>query len=79
MNAQNKSGEKTTPPSDVSSGYTFDYNKQWLDMISNQTVNIFIPTLLNNDKNNLIQIVFNSINYLVQSYFKSKKDLISFS
>ena len=58
---------------------TFDYNKQWLDMISNQTVNIFIPTLLNNDKNNLIQIVFNSINYLVQSYSKSKKDLISFS
>lgn len=59
--------------------YDFDYNKQWLDILSNQIVNIFISTLLNNDKNDLIQIVFNTINYLVQSYFKSKRDLISFS
>lgn len=59
--------------------YDFDYSKQWLDMLSNQTVNIFISTLLNNDKNDLIQIIFNTINYLVQSYFKSKRDLISFS
>lgn len=59
--------------------YDFDYSKQWLDMISNQTVNIFISSLLNNSKNDLIQIVFNTINYLVQSHFKSKKQLVFFS
>lgn len=59
--------------------YDFDYNKQWLDMLSNQIVNIFISSLLNNDRNSLIQIVFNMINYLVESHFKSKKQLVSFS
>lgn len=59
--------------------YDFDYSKQWLDMISNQIVNIFISSLLNNDRNSLIQIVFNMINYLVESHFKSKKQLVSFS
>ena len=59
--------------------YDFDYSKQWLDMLSNQIVNIFISTLLNNDRNSLIQIVFNMINYLVESHFKSKKQLVSFS
>ncbi|MBP6713731.1 MAG: hypothetical protein KA157_07335 [Aliarcobacter sp.] len=57
----------------------FDYRKQWLELISNQTVNIFISTLLHNNKNDIAQMVFYVLNYLAQSYFKSKQELVTFS
>jgi hypothetical protein len=63
----------------LTNGYDTNYNIQWLDLISNQTVDIFIFTLLNNNNDNMIQIVFNTINYLVQCYFKTKQELITFS
>jgi hypothetical protein len=57
----------------------FDYRKQWFELLSNQTVNIFISTLLHNDQKDNARIVFYVVNYLVQSYFKSKQELITFS
>ncbi|WP_415397826.1 hypothetical protein [Sulfurimonas sp. CS5] len=57
----------------------FNYRKQWLELISNQTVNIFISTLLHNYKKDIAQIVFYVVNYLVQSYFKLKHELVTLS
>ncbi|MBE0514070.1 hypothetical protein [Sulfurimonas sp.] len=57
----------------------FDYRKQWLELISNQTVNIFISTLMHSNKNDIAQIVFYVLNYLAQSYFKSKQELVTLS
>jgi hypothetical protein len=57
MNAQNKSGEKTTPPSDVSSGYTFDYNKT-IDLIIEREIT---PQKSNED----VQIILNQKDFPV--------------
>ena len=60
--------------------YKFDYRKQWIELISNQTVNIFILTLMRNDDEKYIsEIIFYAVNYLAYNYFKSKQELITFS
>lgn len=67
------------PLNNLINEYGFDYNKQWLELISNQTVDIFISTLLYNDKNHITQIVFYVINFLIHKYFKTKQEFITLS
>lgn len=67
------------PLNNLINEYEFDYNKQWLELISNQTVDIFISTLLCNDKNHITQIVFYVINFLIHKYFKTKQEFVTLS
>ncbi len=67
------------PLNNLINEYGFDYNKQWLELISNQTVDIFISTLLYNDKKDITQIVFYVINFLIHEYFKTKQEFVTLS
>ena len=65
--------------SGLANNQEFYYRKQWFELLSNQTVNIFLVTLLHNEQKTMVQMIFDAVNYLTQSYFKSKQELVTLS